>query len=123
VPSLVGSAVAVSFVGVFIGPHYPIVLSAVTKVLPRSHVGGAIGWIGMFSPPVLPRFSYLIDNLLLPLLSSASFGQAGSAVFPFIVGAISGRHGLASLNPVVVAMLTLLIGLWAAGPRIPRAKA
>ena len=58
VPSLVGNAVAVSFVGVFIGPHYPIVVSAVTKVIPRSHAGGAIGWIG-------PSFLLLLSFSLL----------------------------------------------------------
>lgn len=68
VPSLIGNATAVSFVGMALGPFYPIVMSACTKLLPRALTGGAIGWI-------------------------ASFGQAGSAIFPFITGALAEKYG------------------------------
>jgi MFS family permease len=100
VPSLIGNAVAVSFVGVFIGPHYPIVISAVTKLIPRSHAGGAIGWIGTSSPlsarryPASSDYAHIDPPLACRVALSASFGQAGSAVFPFIVGAIAQQHGL-----------------------------
>lgn len=42
-------------------------------------------------------------------------------MFPFIVGAISQKHGLEALNPVVVSMLGALVLIWLATPRVPKA--
>jgi len=75
VPSLIGNAVAVSIVGVLLGPMYPIVMNQASRVLPRWILTGSIGWI-------------------------AGFGQAGSAFLPFITGAIASRHGIKSLQPL-----------------------
>lgn len=75
VPSLIGGALAVSFVGVFLGPIYPLVMNHTAQILPRSLLTGSIGWI-------------------------AGVGQAGSACIPFITGAIASKAGIASLQPV-----------------------
>ncbi len=75
VPSLIGGAVAVSFVGVLLGPIYPIVMNHAGRVLPPWLLTGSIGWI-------------------------AGFGQAGSAVLPFMTGAIASRTGIKSLQPL-----------------------
>lgn len=81
-----------------------------------------------FVPSLPPSFLFLIltdapPPQTLPILHSpASFGQAGSAVFPFIVGAISQKHGLEALNPVVTAMLVALIVVWVATPRVPKKR-
>ncbi|KAF7325726.1 MFS domain-containing protein [Mycena kentingensis (nom. inval.)] len=91
VPSLIGNAVAVSLVGVLLGPIYPIVMNHAGRVLPRWLLTGSIGWI-------------------------AGFGQAGSAVFPFITGAIASKTGIKSLQPLVVAMMAFMVGLWALVP-------
>jgi hypothetical protein len=48
------------------------------RVLPRWLLTGSIGWI-------------------------AGFGQAGSAVFPFITGAIASKTGIKALQPLYVA--------------------
>ncbi|KAJ7276082.1 MFS general substrate transporter [Mycena haematopus] len=61
VPSLIGGAVAVALIGVFLGPIYPIVMNHAGRVVPRWLLSGSIGWI-------------------------AGFGQAGSALLPFITG-------------------------------------
>ncbi|KAL7414435.1 major facilitator superfamily domain-containing protein [Mrakia frigida] len=95
VPSLVGSAVAVSFVGLLLGPFYPIIMSVVSKILPRSLQGGAIGWI-------------------------ACFGQGGSAFFPFVTGVLASKHGVEVMPPVVVGMLVGLYILWFFTPKAPR---
>ncbi|KAF7316223.1 MFS domain-containing protein [Mycena indigotica] len=87
VPSLVGDAVAVSIVGVLLGPIYPLVMNHTGRVLPRWLLTGAIGWI-------------------------AGFGQAGSAVFPFITGAIASKTGIKSLQPLLVAMMAFMLVLW-----------
>lgn len=79
VPSLIGDAVAVSLVGVLLGPMYPIAMNHAGRVLPSWILTGSIGWI-------------------------AGFGTAGSAVLPFMTGAISSRVGIKSLHPVWVAL-------------------
>ena len=75
VPSLIGGAVAVSFVGVLLGPVYPIVMNHASRVLPPRLLNGSIGWI-------------------------AGFGQAGSALLPFITGALANQAGIKSLQPL-----------------------
>lgn len=75
VPSLIGDAIAVSAVGVLLGPVYPITMNHTARVIPRWILTGSIGWIG-------------------------GFGQAGSAVFPFITGALSSKFGIKILQPL-----------------------
>ncbi|KAJ3530014.1 hypothetical protein NM688_g7772 [Phlebia brevispora] len=75
VPSLVGGAVAVSFIGMLLGPIYPIVMNHSARILPRSLLTGSIGWI-------------------------AGFGQAGSAFIPFLTGAIASSKGIQTLQPL-----------------------
>lgn len=88
VPSLIGNAVAISIVGVFLGPMYPIVINQTSRILPRWILTGAIGWI-------------------------AGFGQAGSALFPFITGAVAERHGIKSLQPLWVSKLWRIVHCFA----------
>ncbi|KAG8804515.1 hypothetical protein FRC17_005955 [Serendipita sp. 399] len=91
VPSLIGNAVAVSIVGVLLGPMYPLCMNHAGRVLPRKILTGSIGWI-------------------------AGFGQAGSAVIPFMTGALASRFGIKSLQPLLVAMMAFMSVLWALVP-------
>ncbi|CAA7270200.1 unnamed protein product [Cyclocybe aegerita] len=91
VPSLIQNAVAVSIVGVLLGPMCPIAINQTSRILPRRILTGAIGWI-------------------------AGFGQAGSALLPFITGAIASSRGLKSLQPLLVSMMGFLMVLWALVP-------
>jgi fucose permease len=75
VPSLIGGAVAVSLVGVLLGPIYPIVMNESRRILPRWLLTGCIGWI-------------------------AGLGQTGSAALPFMTGAIASKTGIKSLHPL-----------------------
>jgi len=54
---------------------YPIAMNQAARVLPRWILSGSIGWI-------------------------AGFGQAGSAVLPFMTGAIASTKGISSLQPL-----------------------
>ncbi|EAU89256.1 hypothetical protein CC1G_03521 [Coprinopsis cinerea okayama7 len=94
VPSLVGNAVAVSFIGLFLGPMFPLAVNHASRVLPRRLLTSSIGWI-------------------------AGFGQAGSALIPFMTGAIAENHGIKSLHPLLVAMMAVLILLWWVLPERP----
>ncbi|KAG8809915.1 hypothetical protein FRC17_003175, partial [Serendipita sp. 399] len=64
VPSLVGSGIAVSFVGVLLGPMYPICMNHAGRVIPRKVLAGSIGWM-------------------------AGFGTTGAAAVPFVAGALA----------------------------------
>ncbi|KAG2357349.1 MFS general substrate transporter [Suillus spraguei] len=87
VPSLVGDAVAVCVVGAFLGPMYPIIMNHTGRVLPRSLLSGAIGWI-------------------------AGVGQAGSALIPFMVGAIAQSYGIETLQPLLISIMGVMAALW-----------
>ncbi|PVF93671.1 MFS general substrate transporter [Serendipita vermifera] len=88
VPSFIGTAVAVSLVGVLLGPMYPLCINHAGRVLPRKILTGSIGWV-------------------------AGFGQAGSAVLPFMTGALANKYGIKSLQPLLVAMMGFMTLLWA----------
>jgi hypothetical protein len=75
VPSLIGDAVAVSLIGMLLGPIYPIVMNHAGKILPHWLLTGSIGWI-------------------------AGFGQAGSAFLPFLTGVIASKAGIWALQPL-----------------------
>lgn len=75
VPSLIENAVAVSLIGVLLGPMYPILVNYAKDVLPRWLLTGALGWI-------------------------VGIGQAGSAALPFITGLLAAKYGIASLQPL-----------------------
>jgi fucose permease len=72
---MIGDGVAVSVVGVLLGPIYPIAMNHAGRVLPHWLLTGSIGWI-------------------------AGLGQAGSALLPFITGALASRLGIQCLQPM-----------------------
>jgi len=92
VPSLIENAIAVSFVGLFLGPIYPICMTVAGEVLPPWLLLGSIGWI-------------------------AGIGQAGSAAFPFMTGAIASKTGVRAMQPLLVGMMGGMILLWLLVPR------
>ena len=72
---MVGDDVAVSFIGLFLGPVYPIVMNRTALLVPPWLMSSAVGWI-------------------------AALGMSGSAVLPFITGVMSNKLGLISLQPL-----------------------
>ncbi|KAL8943369.1 MAG: hypothetical protein Q9211_001008 [Gyalolechia sp. 1 TL-2023] len=95
VPQFIVSAVAISFLGFFTGPIFPSTIIAVTKLLPSDMHVAAIGF-------------------------SAAIGGGGAALLPFAVGAIAQAKGPATLQPIVLALLALLLSIWLTLPRIPK---
>ncbi|KAK7034020.1 hypothetical protein VNI00_012451 [Paramarasmius palmivorus] len=95
VPSLIGGGVAISLVGVILGPMYPITLNHARRILPRRLLTGAVGWI-------------------------CGFGKSGAAVVPFMTGVLAGKFGIGSLQPLLIAMMAAMIVLWAIVPGGPR---
>ncbi|CAE6397427.1 unnamed protein product [Rhizoctonia solani] len=66
-------------------------------IVPKRILTGSIGWI-------------------------ASFGQAGSAVFPFMTGALAQKHSVRVLQPMLVGMISALIVLWTLIPASPQRR-
>ncbi|GAA6028830.1 hypothetical protein JCM8097_007415 [Rhodosporidiobolus ruineniae] len=93
--TLVGNAVVVAIIGFIIGPLYPIVISVVSKVLPRRLHASVIAFI-------------------------AAFGQTGSAIFPFITGALAQKFSPIALQPVMIVLFGCQLIAWLGVPRIGR---
>ncbi|KAL5634686.1 hypothetical protein ACGC1H_002658 [Rhizoctonia solani] len=97
VPSLILNAVAISIVGLLLGPFYPILMSQSGGFVPAWLLTGAISWI-------------------------ASSGMSGSAIFPFITGVMAQKHGVQVLQPLIVALLGTMVIIWALIPRVGKKK-
>ena len=94
VPSFVVSSIAVAFVGFFLGPLFPAVVVATTKLLPPYLHVATIGF-------------------------AAVFGGSGAAVLPFAVGAIAQSAGVRVLQPIILGLLGIAVLLWSIGmPKI-----
>ncbi|KAF7298349.1 MFS general substrate transporter [Mycena kentingensis (nom. inval.)] len=96
VPSIPVGATAVSLVGLFLGPLYPIAVNHAGRLFPSGDglLTGIIGWM-------------------------AGVSTAGAAGVPFITGAIAGAggKGVGVVQPVIVAMLGVMLGVWVLVPR------
>jgi fucose permease len=95
VPQFYVSAVAVGFLGFFLGPLFPAVVVATTKLLPRHLHVSAVGF-------------------------AAAFGGSGAALLPFAVGAIAQSKGVEVLQPIALALLVVILALWLLLPRMSK---
>ncbi|KAK0480368.1 MFS general substrate transporter [Armillaria novae-zelandiae] len=95
VPSIIENGVAISFVGLLLGPMFPILVGHAARILPAWLLTESVGWI-------------------------AATGMSGSAALPFITGLLASRYGIRSLQPLVVSMMCTLAGVWALVPRTRR---
>ena len=87
--------VAVSIVGLLIGPMYPCAQTVFTRLLPGNLQVFAIGFI-------------------------SSMGSSGGAVVPFLIGLIAQAAGTFVLHPIVIAFVGVMIVGWAALPRVAK---
>ncbi len=91
IPTFISSAIFAGLLGFFLGPLFPAAIVVATKLLPRHLHVSAIGF-------------------------AAAFGGGGAAVLPFAVGAIAQAKGVQVLQPIVLAFLALILGLWSLLP-------
>ncbi|KAH9485772.1 Bypass of stop codon protein 6 [Psilocybe cubensis] len=94
VPSRLINALLVCTIGLLLGPMYPIAIRHAARVIPRSLVTGAIGWI-------------------------AACGAAGSALLPFVTGRIAEEKGIGSLMPFLLVMMAVMGVVWFMVPTKP----
>ncbi|KAI9792245.1 MAG: hypothetical protein M1833_001244 [Piccolia ochrophora] len=92
IPQFIVSAIAVAFLGFFLAPMFPAGVVAATRLLPKHLHVSAIGF-------------------------AAAFGGGGASLYPFIVGAIAQSKGVQTMQPVILALMVVVLGLWLALPR------
>lgn len=95
VPEFIVSAVAVAFLGFFLGPLFPGAVMVTAKLLPKRIHVSAIGF-------------------------AMAIGGTGGTVFPFIIGAIAGSKGVGVLQPIILSLVAVVAAVWLSFPRIQK---
>ncbi|KAH8728594.1 major facilitator superfamily domain-containing protein [Phaeosphaeriaceae sp. PMI808] len=93
IPNLIGNAVAVSLLGLLLGPVYPCAQTIFTRLLPRHIQTTAVGFIG-------------------------GAGSSGGAVAPFTTGILAQATGTWVLHPVCLGLYAAMMTCWFALPRV-----
>lgn len=97
IPNVVGEAVAVSIVGLLLGPIYPCATAVFSRSLPRGlQVSG--------------------------LAAVSALGSAGGAVWPFVTGLMAQQVGTWVLHPICVGLFVVMLGCWGALPRMGKRR-
>ncbi|KAI5119424.1 hypothetical protein M0805_009875 [Coniferiporia weirii] len=95
VKSFVATAVATALVGFSISTFYTVAIHTAAMLLPRR-----------------------MHTTAMVMISS--IGQSGSAIFPFVIGLISNKRGIWTVQPSVVALLAGQFVFWILVPRVGR---
>lgn len=95
IPNTIAAGVCVSIIGLFIGPIYPLMVSLITKILPR-------------------RIKFCSLTL------GTAFGSSGGSLVPFSVGMGSEYTGTYILHPIVLSCYTCMFVAWLLLPNIER---
>ena len=88
IPNVIGDAVAVSIVGLLLGPVYPCAAAVFMRSLSRRERLNGMGVI-------------------------SAFGSSGGAAAPFTTGIIAQAVGTYVLHPIVIALFVVMLGCWA----------
>lgn len=87
VPNIVGDAVAVSIVGLFLGPIYPCAATVFMRGMSRREALSGMG-------------------------TASAFGSLGGAVAPFVTGLLAQAVGTWVLHPIVIALFAVMLLCW-----------
>ncbi|KAI1404574.1 MFS general substrate transporter [Hypoxylon fuscum] len=94
-PNIIGSAVALSFMGFFIGPFFATGMSIASKLFPKEDQTAALGFIFVLA-------------------------QAGGAIFPSVTGLVATGAGVSVLQPIVLALFVTGGICWWLVPKVPQ---
>jgi hypothetical protein len=72
-------------------------MSETKDLLPSWLLAGSIGWI-------------------------SAIGAAGSAALPFLTGLLASKFGIKSLQPLLVSIMSAMVGIWALVPEPRRVE-
>lgn len=93
VPNVIGDAVAVSIVGLLLGPIYPCAMTLFARAINRKEQVSSMSVI-------------------------SAFGSSGGAIAPFLVGILAQIAGTFVLHPIVIGLFAAMIGCWFMLPKI-----
>ena len=93
VPNVVGEAVAVSIVGLLLGPVYPCATAVFSRLIP-------------------------VRLQMSSLAAISALGSSGGAVAPFFTGLLAQQVGTWVLHPICIALFAGMVGCWALLPRL-----
>ena len=97
VPAIMAEAVAVSLIGLLLGPVYAFAISTFSKLLKR-------------------------EQLVSALSFTSAMGSSGAAVFPGVVGLVSQKFGTWVVNPVAVGLFAAMVGIWLMLPKVEKRR-
>ncbi|KAF7325438.1 MFS domain-containing protein [Mycena kentingensis (nom. inval.)] len=92
VPNFLVCAIAVSFIGLLIGPMFSIAMNDAARILPPRLLTPSISWL-------------------------SAIAGTGASVLPLISGAIAGRTGFKSMQPFTIGSFVFMLVLWTFVPR------
>ena len=95
VPNFLVSAISVGLLGFFLGPIFPAGVVMAARLLPTHLHVSSIGF-------------------------ATALGGTGGAVFPFVVGAIAQAKGVEMLQPIILALIVVILVVWLGIPRRSR---
>ncbi|KAL8789672.1 MAG: hypothetical protein Q9195_006725 [Heterodermia aff. obscurata] len=93
VPNVIGEAVAVSIVGLLLGPVYPCATAVFSRLLERRLQMSALAFV-------------------------SALGSSGGAVAPFFTGLLAQQVGTWVLHPICVGLFAGMVGCWWGLPRL-----
>ncbi|KAM0717267.1 hypothetical protein Q7P37_007119 [Cladosporium fusiforme] len=93
IPNIIGGAVAVSIIGLLLGPIYPCATTIFARLLPGNLQMSAIAFI-------------------------TTAGSSGGAVVPFTTGILAQAVGAFVLHPMCVGFFVVMLGCWVALPKV-----
>lgn len=97
VPNVIGEAVAVSIVGLLLGPVYPCATAVFSKLIPK--------------------------RLQMSSLAAVSaLGSSGGAVAPFFTGILAQQVGTWVLHPICIGLFAGMVGCWVGLPRMVKRR-
>lgn len=97
IPNVVGDAVAVSIVGLLLGPIYPCATAVVSRLVGR--------------------------RLQMSSLAAVSaLGSSGGAVAPFFTGLLAQQVGTWVLHPICIALFAGMLGCWGGLPTVRKRR-
>lgn len=97
VPNVIGEAVAVSIVGLLLGPIYPCATAVFSKLLPKR--------VQMSS-----------------MAAISALGSSGGAVAPFFTGILAQQVGTWVLHPICMGLFGMMVFCWLGLPRIGKRR-
>ncbi|KAI9741443.1 MAG: hypothetical protein M1818_004249 [Claussenomyces sp. TS43310] len=97
VPNVIGDAVAVSLVGLLLGPVYPCATAVFSKLINRNDQVSSLSVI-------------------------SAFGSSGGAVAPFTTGILAQAVGTFVLSPIAIGLFCAMLGCWFMLPNVRKRR-